>query len=420
MSERPLYYLVSTAGIPNLGDELIAATWVKYLAEHAPEADVLLDCVDPAAVVAPLRSMHPRLRLVSTLWQLCFRNWSAGLGAADAVQAAVADPRQAADLHNGIDLLRRADVVHLTGGGFLNSMWPAFTGLLSGIVAATEHSGGRAAMTGVGLTPPAAGSEDRIRALAARFAVADVRDTASAGLLGDPAALSCDDVFLYPHSWRDQESADLPDVMVSVQFTLRPTALFPPGAGTEPAADGPGAAARERAAQRGMSGLLALVSKAVADWGAREVGVLECWPDADRDVLEATRSALPRTRLFTLEDVLRRGFPARPGQAWFSTRFHPHLLAAAAGASGVAVSLRDDYYGTKHRSLTDHGSPWAVARCDVLGPEAPAVPQRPVAGGYRPAQLDAHQAAKRRVAERIYGFGPAAGPGPDGGPGAAL
>lgn len=415
MSERPLYYLVSTAGIPNLGDELIAATWVRYLAEHAPGADVVLDCVDPSAVVAPLRSLHPRLRTVSTLWQLCFRNWSAGLGAADAVQAAVADPGQAAaDLRDGIGLLRRADVVHLTGGGFLNSMWPAFSGLLSGIAAATEHSGGRAAMTGVGLIPPAAGGEELIRALAARLAVADVRDTASAQLLGDPAALSCDDVFLYPRSWRDEESADLPDVMVSVQFTLRPTALFPPGAAAQ-APGAPGSAARERAAQRGMSGLIALVSKAVADWGAREVGVLECWPDADRDVLAATLGALPRARLFTLEDVLRRGFPARPGQAWFSTRFHPHLLAAAAGASGVAVSLRDDYYGTKHRSLTDHGSPWELARCDVLGPQAPQVPQRPAAGGYLPAQLDAHQAAKRQVAERIYGFGPAAGARSDGG-----
>lgn len=412
MSERPLYYLVSTAGIPNLGDELIAATWVKYLAEHAPDADVLVDCVDPAAVVADLRSMHPRLRLVSTLWQLCFRNWAAGLDAADAVRAAVADPGLAPDLRDGIATLRRADVVHLTGGGFLNSMWPAFTGLLSGIAEATKRSGGRAAMTGVGLYPPAAGGEDRIRALAAGFAVTDVRDTASARLLADPAALSCDDVFLYPHAWRDEESADLPEVMVSVQFTLRPTALFPPGAGSAPPAGGTAAAARERAAHRGMNGLLSLVSKTVADWGAREVGILECWPDADRDVLEMTRRALPRTRLFTLQDVLRRGFPARSGQAWFSTRFHPHLLASAAGASGVAVSLRDDYYGTKHRSLTDHGSPWALTRCDVLGPEAPAVPPRPVAGGYRPARLDAHQAAKRRVAERIYGFGPDRGTGP--------
>src|SRR5882672_12401554 len=120
MTGRPLFYLVSTAGIPNLGDELIAATWVKYLAEYAPDADVVVDCVDPAAVVAPLTSLHPRLRLVSTLWQLCFRNWSAGLGAADEVRAAVADPERAADLRDGIELLHRADVVHLTGGGFLN------------------------------------------------------------------------------------------------------------------------------------------------------------------------------------------------------------------------------------------------------------------------------------------------------------
>src|SRR6185503_9857030 len=91
-AQRRCYYLVSTAGIPNLGDELIAATWLRHLRQVAPDADVVLDCVNPAAVTAPLTSLHPRLRLVSTLWQLCFQSWPAGIGAAAEVGAAVADP----------------------------------------------------------------------------------------------------------------------------------------------------------------------------------------------------------------------------------------------------------------------------------------------------------------------------------------
>jgi len=152
-----------------------------------------------------------------------------------------------------------------------------------------------------------------------------------------------------------------------------------------------------------MNGLLSFVAKTVAEWGARDVGLLECWPDADRDVLEMTRRMLPQARFYSLEDVLRRGFPARPGQAWLSTRFHPHLLAAAAGASGVAVSLRKDYYGTKHGSLVDGGSPWPLWHTDVLGAAAPDIPERPRLGGYTAPQLETHRASKLRVAERIYG-----------------
>lgn len=54
------------------------------------------------------------------------------------------------------------------------------------------------------------------------------------------------------------------------------------------------------------------------------------------------------------------GLTPRAGQRWLSTRFHPHLIAAAAGAWGVAVPIRTGYYDTKHRSLVDLGSGWTI------------------------------------------------------------
>lgn len=37
------------------------------------------------------------------------------------------------------------------------------------------------------------------------------------------------------------------------------------------------------------------------------------------------------------------------------------MVAAAAGAKGVAIGILDDYYDVKHRSLLDLGSGWTYA-----------------------------------------------------------
>lgn len=365
---RPLYYLVSCAGIPNFGDELIAETWLSYLARVAPEADVVLDCLNPEAVVANLSTAHPRVRLTSTLWQLCIRNWQEGAEATVGVNAAVADPSLAGDLADGLEPLRQADVVHLLGGGFLNGMWPPFLSLLSGITTATRQSGGTAAMSGHGMCPPAPEGPERILELVSAFDIVDVRDLPSSRLLGDADTYSCDDVFLdVQHPFRAERA--LPEVMVSVQSLLS-----------------------------GITGeqLVEFVAKTIAEWNVTEVGLLECMPGEDDAVLDAAERALPVVARFSLADVLHNGFPAAAGQTWISSRFHPHLYAAAAGASGVAINISGEYYGTKHRSLVDQGSRWEVL--DSLA----TVPERPSAGGFSAADINSLRTAKLQVAKHIY------------------
>src|SRR5690606_41918975 len=83
------------------------------------------------------------------------------------------------------------------GGGFTSSVWLGHTGSLAPAVAAARRSGGRAAMTGQGLWPTQEEARPLLRALAAQFAVVDVRDEASAGLLKDTCEVSLtgDDMF---------------------------------------------------------------------------------------------------------------------------------------------------------------------------------------------------------------------------------
>ncbi len=397
---RRLYYLVSTAGIPNLGDELIAATWLRYLADMAPDADVVLDCIRPERVGAPLLGLHPRLRLVSALWQGCFRHWSDGERAADAVAALVSAPDQAGDLRDGMALLRRADVVHLTGGGFLNGMWPPFVGLLAGMAVA-GRAGAVTAMTGVGLYPPVDEVRNPVAELATQLTVADVRDEPSARLLGSGVRHTCDDVFLSPEAWLNPRR-DAPEVMVSLQTTRTPTRIRPPMGGepTVPAA-GRARTARDDRTRQSLTSLLAFAARTLADWGADEIGLVECWPEEDRPLWERADCLAPKVHRYPLDDVTHNGFPAAAGQIWLSTRFHPHLLAASAGASGVAVSLMKGYYDTKHVSLIDQGSRWSLAAYRPLDGSL-EMPARPSAGGYRPEDLAGLRAEKFRVARLIY------------------
>ena len=104
--------------------------------------------------------------------------------------------------------------------------------------------------------------------------------------------------------------------------------------------------------------LASFVSETLRAWGVTpdRVGVVEGIPGVDRSVFDLIEPELPGARFYPFTGVWAHGLPAGPGQVWISTRFHMHMLAAAAGADGVAVAVNPDYYSTKHRSLIDRGS----------------------------------------------------------------
>ncbi len=93
----------------------------------------------------------------------------------------------------------------------------------------------------------------------------------------------------------------------------------------------------------------------------------------------------------------QEGLPAREGQSWLSTRFHFHLLAAAAGARGAVIELDPAYYGVKHGSLRDLGTGWA--HLASLDPGADVVATVNDQFSDRVADLGARKAD---VAKRIY------------------
>ncbi|MFF0147653.1 polysaccharide pyruvyl transferase family protein [Amycolatopsis sulphurea] len=367
---RPLYYLVAPVGHPNYGDELITAGWLRYLAETAPEADVWVDTHSPGPATVLLDGLHPRAKFTDTLWRLC---WEAPdedpWRAAAWVREAVHNPGMMPRLHHGIELLSRVDVIHVVGGGYINKLWPKQIGLLAGAAATVERSGGRAAMTGHGLLPVCDDVIPLVRALTDHFEVVDVRDDASAELLGVQTGL--DDAFLALRPEQYEAAEDLPEVMLCLQSDL---------------------------VEVGVGALAGAVLAMLRAWKVpgHKVGVVEGVPRVDREVFALFERELPGARFYPFSHIWTHGLPAAPHQTWISTRFHLHMLAAAAGASGVAVSIHPDYYATKHRSLEALGSNWTLLE------DLSQVPERPTAGGYRPELLDQFRSSKRVLAAQVY------------------
>lgn len=375
----PVYYLITPAGFPNYGDELIADGWLRHLAEVAPDAEVWVDTHSPGPAQLLHGGTHPRVRFVDTLWRLC---GEAGRDSendpwqvAAWVQRAVADPSLSPARRHGIELLRRADVLHVLGGGYVNGIWPHHFGLLGGAAAIARQTGARTAMTGQGLVPPPEDGTALLRALTDRFDIVDVRDAESADVLGTEPGL--DDAFLTiaqqprvaPEAvWPDAEP---PEVMVCVQSDRNDS--------------GPGALA---------GGVLSLLRA----WRVRPETVcfVEGIPRVDNHIVALIEQELPGARHYSFAELWDNGLPVTAQQTWVSTRFHLHLAAAAAGAGGVAVPLSTEYYTPKHQALLDLGSGWTMLS------ELGDTPDMPDGGGFDAATLDAHCKRKLRLAESIY------------------
>lgn len=378
---RPMVYLVGTCGFPNFGDELITRTWLDHIAAVSPRAEVWVDCHSPGLAQAMFSSSHPHVRFTDLLWRICAAAPSDR--PADVVEyagRAVRDLGVVPRLDVARAALRQADVVHLIGGGYVNTRWPKHLGLLAGAVELAHVSGGVAVMTGQGLQPMSDEAAPLVAELVDSLAVADVRDAVSRDVLGarpeTGVSLTGDDSFL-GLGQRTFDRRESPDVMVCAQSDLLAISV---------------------------EEVAGLVTTVLAGWGveSERVGWFEAIPGGDRVAYDIVAREFPGIRLYPLLESWREGVPARAGQRWVSTRFHPHLLAAAAGSWGIAVPVNRGYYDHKHDSLVAQGSGWTVLdpAVPVSAADVPQPPDGPAGFGDR---LRDHVAEKRAVAEAVYG-----------------
>ncbi|MGV9712054.1 polysaccharide pyruvyl transferase family protein [Gordonia sp. NPDC003424] len=388
-----IIYLVAPAGYPNYGDELIARAWLRYLARTRPRALVVLDCHTPGQSALMLYDAHPNVVFVDTLWQLT-------VYAADATREDGPDPATpwtwvaeaattfgpAPRLSEGVDMFRSASSVHLLGGGYVNQVWPHHVSLVMAAAELARTAGVPAYATGQGLIPVVDGpARDALLRAADEFTVFDVRDDGSADVLGSMAGRrqTGDDAWLaVPETLRALESSEMPPQSDGVALCIQSDLT-------------------ESFAAFGTTGLDALTRFVAATLDAWEVPgsaitVVEAIPGIDSEVPTRLGARLDGATYIPFLDVWRSGLPIGQGKTWISTRFHPHLVAAAAGDPGVAIIGRPDYYASKHISLTSAGSRWTVVH------DPGEIPAKPTANGFTADDRDTAIAAKKALAQRLY------------------
>jgi hypothetical protein len=366
MQSGPLY-LIGPSGNPNFGDEFIAAAWLKYLAEVRPDADVWLDCPQPGLAQVLFDGLHPRLHVTNTLWRLVHETADLPLeDAAETIRARVTGLGSPSyDL--GLLKLREAESLHLIGGGFINENWSHHAGLVLAMRAVHGLTGARLIATGQGLMPELTSAPAEMP-LFRDFAHAAARDEAGARAYGISQEL--DDAFLGVTAEMARSTAE-PGLYVCIQSDTADPERF--GTAVELAR-----AAVEKAAGEGTNAYY-----------------VEAIPGADRVAYEQLADLIPEERFLPFLHIWAHGLPLSEQQTWVTSRFHFHLLAASAGARGLAVGMKKGYYDVKHESLTSLGSGWSLA----LDGDDPGIPAD--RGALRD-ELPGHVARKRAEAAHIY------------------
>ena len=339
--KQPTVHLVSTAGHPNFGDEFIAASWLRFLAERQPDTDVVLDCPDPGLATYLFEGLHPRVKFTNMLWRV---SW-ATMDVDDAEEADRIVDALMRDLGSplydlGLLEARRATTVHLVGGGHITSNWMHHGRLVRAARRLAELSEARLVATGLGLVP--AIDPERIRDDLGAAEHATVRDQASADMAG--VELGVNDAFLNLPALpgfgaRPDPTGQPGDVWVSIQRDLAEPEVF----------------------EATVAAVRALIES--GRFEGRTIRYLESIPGRERDrkAYDLLADLIPEENFMSFVQLWHEGFPGQPLQTWITTRYHFHQLAAAVGAEGIAIEIDDDYYRTKHQSLAELGTGFAIA-----------------------------------------------------------
>jgi hypothetical protein len=330
-------YLVGTAGHPHFGDEVITAAWLRFYAETMPDAEVWLDTPRPGQSAVLHGGTHPHLRCVDTLYHACWNAPSPRAEDCMAFGAEVIDnPGRLAREASGFTAVGRAALVHVLGGSYLSGLWPRHLTLLAAASRVGERAGARLAVTGADLLPTAPDAAAVLQQLMGAFDVVDVRTQASAGLLGTVAAsVTGDDALL------DLQRQPIdPRARAATVLEIQNDLLEVP-----------------------LEHLAAQAVRLVQAWGLAQepVLLLESLPPSDTDVLPLLREHLRHLEVLPFELLWRHGFPVQPGRRWITTRFHTHLMAAASGSWGVALS-GSPVLADQHASLLELGTGWTLSR----------------------------------------------------------
>lgn len=328
-----MIYLVCHSGYLNYGDELISKTWIDQLTQAFPLEKIWVDTCNPG-VSSVLFSDYPNVSFTDTLWTASRNSIGKDI---DHILNLSFIRDGGSGFANGLELIKTARIVHLVGGGYMNSEIYFNYAIIATLGYIKKKHNIDIIGTGLGLEPVAENLDHLMKEYFKCFSWIDVRDQESYDRLlrwglGERASFTCDDVFLTtpsePPLDRDGK------LIISAQTGANPHIV--------------------------ISFLLKLIENCPQAKNGVEFLVLDA--DSDIVVAEKLRNISNRTDIIIRDfgEIWSNGLRISPKDFVFSTRFHAHLVTSTAGARGLCASVSIPYYDVKHLSLIKMGSGFTI------------------------------------------------------------
>jgi len=320
------FYLVSAAGMPNYGDDMLTRGWVNSIQRTWPNARIYLDAVDP--VVA--QTLFPEVTCVNYFWTL-----AQALGTEGVISEKFADPIMLPVRERlMLNLLPEMHSFHLTGGGYINDFSGANSRLIELIAFFADKFNIPCYATGLGLYPLSNEHAARFSSAIEKFKIFDVRDSSSFEVLG---ALSLnnlsfigDDYFSFPFS-------------ENVRLVENPTPSLRLCLSNE-SAD----------IVNAQDKLLSYIDKIINQFNAAhpegDVIFYEFRPGIDGEIYKTIKALHEKATFIPFDILWTQGLSFSPNDYFISTRFHFQLIVASMGLKGMSFYW-NEYYRNKFSSL---------------------------------------------------------------------
>lgn len=330
-----MYYLHGGAGVPNFGDELIVKQWLDFLSDKIKGPVILPRLRKNPITVSGMRESvlkeifskdYQNVNFTSALYRYQVKLPKGYWTSFHAGYTFFDDRKKLAN--EELKRILSAEVFHLHGGGYINSIWPNHAFYIGFSAALKKQTGCRLVGTGLGLNPgpvPPRKYKDQFGEALVAFDAIEVRDEASFDFVHEYSGgmanltLGLDDIFL--------SSPSIKSGPKTFHISLHSSE------GTD-----------EASSQLDYEFINSFERKVF--WQCH-------YRDADR--YHELKKLIPSLVSLGVMALTHDPLPIGPEDFMITSRFHPHMQSARSGLNGQYIAPWK-YSENKHGSVLKLGS----------------------------------------------------------------
>lgn len=330
--------MISGAGAPNYGDELILRDWLEFLDKYLPNEEIVVETTSTeeenlahtivgnnTIAINYLRTIAKNNKTLS-FWGQVARGWYFGFGATHKPNITYSL------LYSTINSCRH---IHLVGGGYIHQRNNVSAFILGAVAGFSKKYNKPLYATGIGMQPMANIPKKYIyvaEKVFTQFKYLEVRDKESYEFLVRNIGkrynfiLGLDDSFIQDVKKNITLSSNSLTIHFSCGYHALPKVI--------------------KYIQNNFE-YIQNKYKNFFFW--------ECYPKGDEIPYIKIKELFPALKKISINNLLENGIPFHKGDCLVTSRFHPHMMFSRLGGEGVFIS-DSNYYDIKHNSVIALGS----------------------------------------------------------------